>query len=126
MTHKSERQFGFLFAAVFAVAAFWPPWRLHAPNPWWLAGAGLWLLAALAVPTALAPLRRVWMAFSRLLGWINTRILLGIAFLLVVTPIGLLLRISGKDPLRLRTPESESWWVPRGDEIPPPSLRNQF
>jgi len=65
------------------------------------------------------------MAFSRLLAWVNTRILLGIAFLLVVTPTGLLLRLSGKDPLRLRTPESESWWSPgRGD--PPPSLRNQF
>jgi hypothetical protein len=126
MSHKQERQFGLLFTAVFTLVAFWPLWPLHAPNYYWLAGAGAWLLAALTVPGWLAPLYKTWMAFGHVLGWINARIILGIVFFVVVTPIGLIMRLSGKDLLRMRRGKAVSYWIRRDQPLDPQSLRNQF
>ncbi|MCK7580737.1 MAG: SxtJ family membrane protein [Chromatiales bacterium] len=126
MSHKQERQFGFLFAAVFTIVAFWPLWPLTAPNLYWLGGAGAWLLAALVVPRALAPLNRGWIAFGHVLGWINARIILGLVFFVVVTPTGLIMRLLGKDLLRMRSPRSASYWIKRDQPLDPQSLRNQF
>ncbi len=124
MPYRQERQFGFLFAAVFAIVAFWPLWPLRAPNLYWLAGAGAWLAAALIYPKMLAPLYKAWMAFGHALGWLNTRVILGIVFFLLVTPIGLIMRLLGKDSLRLR--RAGSYWVVRDKELLPQSMRNQF
>lgn len=125
MSYKAERQFGFVFAAVFALAAFWPLWPLHAPKLGWLAGAVAWALTALVYPRILAPLNKAWMAFGHVLGWINSRIILGIVFFVVVMPIGLVMRLFGKDLLRMR-PSSASYWIQRGQPLDPQSLRNQF
>ncbi len=125
-SHKTERQFGYLFAGVFALVAFWPLWPPAAPDPWWLGGAGAWLAAAWLAPGWLRPLYKVWMAFGHVLGWINTRILLGAVFFLLVTPIGLLLRLAGKDPLHRKRARSENYWIARDQPLDPESLRNQF
>lgn len=125
MSYKAERQFGFVFAAVFALAAFWPLWPLHAPKLGWLAGAVAWLLTALLCPRLLAPLNKAWMALGHALGWVNARIILGIVFFVVVMPIGLLMRAFGKDLLHMR-PSSASYWIQRGKPLDPQSLRNQF
>ncbi len=125
MSFKQERQFGYLFAAVFTIIAFWPLWPLRAPNPYWLGGAGAWLAAALICPRLLAPLYKSWMKFGHVLGWINARIILGLVFFVLVTPTGLVMRLFGKDPLRMRTKKSASYWI-RRDPLDPQSLRNQF
>jgi len=126
MSHKQEQHFGFLFAAVFVIVAFWPLWPLHAPNLYWLAGAGAWAAVALICPRLLAPLYKLWMKFGHVLGWINARIILGVVFFVMVTPIGLVMRLSGKDLLRMRSPKSASYWIQRGKPLDPQSLRNQF
>ena len=126
MSHKQERQFGFLFSFVFALVAIWPLWPLHAPNLYWLSGAGAWLAAALVYPKGLAPLNKACMAFGHVLGWINARIILGIVFFVVVMPIGLVMRLFGKDFLRMRPNRSGSYWVQRDQKLTPQSLRNQF
>jgi len=72
------------------------------------------LLLALTVPAALAPIRRGWMRFAWLLGWVNTRVLLVTAFFLLVTPISLLLRLFGRDPLQRRFDARKStYWQER-------------
>jgi len=106
MSFKQERQFGFLFAAVFTLVAFWPLWPLHAPSLPWLGG--------------------LWMKFGHVLGWINARIILSLVFFVVVTPIGIVMRLLGKDLLRMRTPKSASYWIRRDQPLDPQSLRNQF
>lgn len=129
MPYKQERQFGFLFSFVFVIVAFWPLWPLwprHAPNFYWLAVAGIWLLTALVYPRILAPLYKGWMAFGHVLGWINARIILGIVFFVVVMPIGLVMRLFGKDFLRMRKNRSGSYWIKRDGELTPQSMRNQF
>lgn len=65
----------------------------------WLLAAGLVVVSAV-VPKVLAPLHRAWMFLGHILGWINTRIILGLIFLLIFTPIALLFRLLGKDPMQ--------------------------
>ena len=126
MTHRQERHFGILFATVFTIVAFWPFWPLRAPNVYWLAGAGAWLAAALVYPKILAPLHKTWIVFGHVLGWINVRIILGIVFFAVVMPIGLIMRLFGKDFLRMRLNPSGSYLVERDGELTPQSMRDQF
>ena len=98
------REFGFVMAGgltlIFGVLG---PWLRHHPAPLWLwivnsVLAGLALLAT----RALGPLERLWMRFGLLLGAINNRIILALVFYGLLTPMGLVLRWRGRDPLRRR------------------------
>ena len=124
--YKQERQFGYVFAVVCALVAFWPLWPLPAPNLYWLAGAGAFALAGLAWPRVLSPLNAVWMKIGHALGWINTRLILGLVFFLLVTPTGFVARLLGYDPLKLRRRAGGSYWIQRGADWNPKSLRDQF
>jgi len=127
--YKQERQFGYLFAGVCTLVAFWPLWPLWplpVPNLYWLAGAGAFALAGLAWPRALSPLNRLWMKLGHALGWVNARIILSAVFFVLVTPTGFIVRLLGYDPLRLRRRASGSYWVKRGTDWKPDSLRDQF
>jgi len=88
--------FGLLLPLLFWLFGSKP---LHVPLwPWILAGA--LALLAVAFPEALRPIYKGWMKFGAVLGFINTRIILGLAFFVIVLPIGLLMRLSGHDPMR--------------------------
>ena len=124
----SERSFGLVFTAVFLIIGCWPLIGAEAPRWWALGVAGLFLLLALLKPDLLAPLNRAWLRFGLLLHRIVSPLVLGLMFALVFVPIGLLLRLFGKDPLRLRLdPAAQSYWIER--EPPGPaadSMTNQF
>ena len=100
-SRRTLRGFGLLTGAltglVFGLAL---PLLLDRPMPaWpWIPGGAL-ALAGLVRPVLLGPVYRAWMALGAALGWINTRLLLGLVFYGLVLPIGLLLRLLGKDPL---------------------------
>jgi len=85
-------------------------------------------LVALVKPALLSGLNRLWMKLGLLLGKVVSPIALGILFYAVITPIGLIIRLTGKDPLRLKfDPDAESYWIPREPPGPPPgSMNNQF
>jgi len=103
-THASVRQlrqFGFLVGGIFGAIGLWPMvWRHQGPRQWALALAIALVLPALVAPRILAPVYRAWMALGEVLAWINTRIILGVVFYGVVTPIGLVMRLTGRDPMR--------------------------
>lgn len=124
----SERAFGLVFCVVFAVIAFWP---LLAEQPlrWWAAGiSGAFLALALVRPGVLEPLNRLWLRFGLLLHRIVSPVVLGALFFLTVTPTALIMRLLGKDPLRLRLePEAGSYWIDRTPPGPDPqTMRKQF
>ncbi len=75
-------------------------------------GAGvLLILFGLILPNILKPLNKIWMTLAVVLGWFMSRLILFILFYIVITPIGLFLRIAGKDFLNLRTDKnSDSYW----------------
>jgi hypothetical protein len=125
---SSDRSFGFVFAAVFFIIGLLPLLAGRSAYIWLLViGAGF-LLVALAAPTLLAPLNRLWGRFGLLLHRVVSPLVLGIMFFLVVTPTALLMRVFGKDPLRLKFDNAaSSYWIDRIPPGPTPeSLKEQF
>lgn len=108
---SSARTFGLFFAALFALIAAWPIFYGNAPRLWPVPIAAAFLGAALLRPLWLEPLNRLWFAFGMLLGKIMTPIVMFLIFALTIVPIGLILRISGKDPMARRfDPAASTYW----------------
>lgn len=129
MQYKQERQFGFLFTAVFLIVACWPLWPLwprEAPRTTWLVAAGAVFVIALVMPRLLAWPYRGWMAFGHVLGLINSKIIMALIFFVVVTPIAFLMKLFGHDPMHRRLDRTQDYWVRRGEPLTPESMRNQF
>jgi len=124
----SNLSFGLVFAIFFVLIGLWPVMHGDRPRAWSLALGVIFVLATLIVPTALAPLNRIWARFGQLLHNIVSPIALAIVFYCVVTPTGLIMRLLGKDPLRLRVDHSaKTYWVIRTPPGPDAeSLKNQF
>jgi hypothetical protein len=125
---SSNRTFGLVLAAFFALIGVLPLLRGHPVRLWALPLSGIFLLAAFAAPAVLAPLNRVWTALGALLHKITNPIILGVFFYLVFTPFGSVLRLFGKDFLRLKLDaDAESYWILKEPAGPPPeSMSNQF
>ncbi len=108
-TRKELRQFGLLVGAVFAVIGLWPLVFRGEPLRLWALGIGSLLIVCGGVlPSLLAPVHAGWMRVGHILGWINTRILLGIVFYGLITPIGIVFRFMGKDTMRQGFAESSA------------------
>jgi hypothetical protein len=100
ITRKDLRSFGLLVGGIFAGIGFWPVVFYGAGLRWWaVVAAAVLIFPALAFPYRLAWIHKKWMLLGHILGWINTRIILGAIFYLVVTPIGFIRRLMGKDPM---------------------------
>ena len=125
---SSDRVFGLVFSTVFAVIAVYPLLRSESIRSWSLIVAGIFLLLAMAAPSVLAPANQLWMKFGELLHRIVSPVALGIVFCFAILPTGLLLRLFGKDPLRLRLdPNAASYWIRRAPPGPTAeSLNDQF
>ena len=125
---SSERAFGFVFAAVFAIIGLWPLVHGESIRLWSLGVAAAFLIVALAAPKILAPLNRLWMKFGLLLHAIVNPVVMAFLFFSTVTPIALFLRWRGKDPLRLKLdPAARSYWIDRTPPGPPPdTMPRQF
>lgn len=125
---SSDRSFGFVLAVVFVVIAGWPLFYGAMPRWWAFGPALLFALVALLKPGVLSGLNKWWIKFGVLLGKIVSPIALGIVFYGVVTPIGVLMRLVGKDPLRQKINRgAESYWIAREPPGPPPdSMTHQF
>jgi hypothetical protein len=125
---SSDRSFGLVIAAVLLLVGVSPLRHGHTLRWWALAAAGAFAVAAVAKPALLATLNRLWMRLGILLGKIVSPIALGILFYGVLTPVAVVMRLTGKDPLRLKLdPGAESYWIVRKPPGPPPdSMTNQF
>ncbi len=124
----SERSFGILFAVVFAVISLWP--LFGGNDPYWWAGliAALFMLAAFVAPRLLRPLNSAWLALGAVLHRIVSPLVLGLVYVTTVIPTGLFLRMTGRDPLRLKMDRNApTYWQDRDPPGPAPgSLNNQF
>jgi len=121
------RKFGLLVGSIFCAIGLWPM-LVHGAGPrrWALVIGGLLVIAALIAPRALSPVHRGWMAAADVLGWINTRILLGIVFYGLITPVGMIRRLIAEDPMRRRLePGAETYRVPK-PERPGAHMTRQF
>ena len=122
------RRFGLTVGGAFLVLALASWWRGHVLPPRVFAAVGaLLVVPGLVAPALLGPVERAWMAMAAVLGAVNTRILLTLVYVVVVTPIGWLRRLRG-DPLNRRLgTDAPSHWVPRErGPVDPESYRKQF
>lgn len=111
---KELREFGFVMAVACAIFGGISLWRNGGAWPWWFGAGAAFLLPALAVPAALAVPQKAWMTLALMMGWVMTRVILAALFFGVLTPIGLVLRATGRRLLNLELePSSSSYWCER-------------
>jgi hypothetical protein len=126
-TTKDLRQFGLLVGGVFAVIGLWPVvFRSESPRVWAMALGGLLMVLGAIAPQSLKQVHGGWMKVGHILGSINTKIILGIIYYLLITPMGLVMRLMGKDPMhRAFTRGTDTYRIMR---VPRPRdhMRNQF
>jgi Saxitoxin biosynthesis operon protein SxtJ len=127
ITDKKLRSFGLTVGGIFALIGFWPA-VFRGAEPRWsvVIIAACLLVPALAFPRSLFWVHKGWMALGHVLGWINTRIILGAVFYVIVTPIGVLRSWLGKDPMgRKLRPDLDSYRVVRSPR-PASHLTKQY
>ena len=114
LSPRELRRFGLTVALPLAGLAALGAWRGHRLLPIVLGGLAI-ILTGLAVvaPSLLGPVHRVWMQVAHALGWFNTRVLLGLVYFFVMTPIGIVMRLMGRDPLDRGVKDQPSYWVER-------------
>ncbi len=103
------------------------PWLLGVPWPvWpWVVGGAL-ALWALAAPQSLKPVYRIWMRFGLIMGGIMNRVILGLVFFVVLLPLGLVMRLTGRDPLARRFEPGASTYRVASRVRPDSSMENPF
>jgi hypothetical protein len=124
----SDRNFGFVIAAAFAVAGVAPLFKGHAPRIWALALSALFFCMAVFASQLLGSLNKLWTKLGLVLHGLTTPVILLILFYLVFTPVAFFAKITGKKFLRLKgDPDAPTYWLDRqkglNREI---SLREQF
>ena len=124
----SDRNFGLVMAAAAAVFGCLPLMRAAAPHWWLLALAAAVASLALFAPRMLFPLNYVWFRFGLLLHRVISPLVIGAVFFLCVTPIGVIMRLLGKDVLSLRRRDDlSSYWIVRSPPGPERgTMTNQF
>ena len=121
---SSNRSFGIVFFVVFLLIALYPLTYGGEIIIWSLIISILFLILGLLNSKILTPLNKLWFKFGIFLGKIISPIIMGIIFFLVVTPIGFIMRIIGKDLLNLKFNNNKSYWI---EKVGPKSkMKNQF
>ena len=121
---SSNRSFGIVFFIVFLLIALYPLTHNEEIRVWSSIISLIFLVLGLLNSKILTPLNKLWFKFGILLSKIISPLIMGIIFFLVVTPIGLLMRILGKDLLNLKYNNNKSYWVEKNG--PKSRMRNQF
>ena len=121
---SSNRSFGIVFFVVFILIALYPLIHNEEIRIWSLIISSIFLILGLINSRILNPLNKLWFKFGILLGKIVSPIIMGIIFFLVVTPIGFIMRILGKDLLNLKFNRNKSYWIEKNG--PKSKMKNQF
>lgn len=124
----SDRNFGFTMAAVFAVIGVLGLYKGSSHAPIWLSLSAAFAVLTLLRPQSLGPANRAWLKLGLLMYRVVNPLIMAILFFGAILPIGLIMRLFGKDFLRLaRDRSSPTYWLPRSDPRPSAeSMRQQF
>jgi hypothetical protein len=124
---KTLRQFGLMVGGVFLLIGLWPfVWRQEPVRIWAVVPGSLLAVAGLVAPSVLKQVYQGWMWVGHIMGWVNTRIILGVLFYGVVTPMGLVMRSTGRDPMRRGyEPDAQTYRVVRQPR-PASHMKNMF
>ena len=121
---SSNRSFGIVFFVVFLFIALYPLIYNEEIRAWSVIISSIFLILGLLNSKILTPLNKLWFKFGIFLGKMISPLIMGIIFFLVVTPIGLIMRLFGKDLLNLKYNKQQSYWIEKNG--PKSKMKNQF
>ena len=121
---SSNRNFGIVFFLVFLFIAIYPLNYSGEIRIWSIIVSSIFLILGLLNSKILTPLNKLWFKFGILLGKVASPLIMGIIFFFVVTPIGLFMRLLGKDLLNLKYNNNKSYWIKKSG--PKSKMKNQF
>ena len=121
---NSNKSFGIVFFVVFFLIALYPLVNNQNIRFWSLSISFVFLILGLMNSEILTPLNKLWFKLGIFLGKIFSPFIMGIIFFLVVTPIGFIMRILGKDLLNLKYNHNKSYWIEKNE--PKSKMKNQF
>jgi hypothetical protein len=121
----SNRNFGIVFFVFFLIIGLWPLLKNNEIRYWSIFISFIFLSLGLINSKLLNPLNKIWFHFGITLGKIISPVIMGIIFYFVVTPTGLLMRLFGKDLLKLKYEKNIStYWIEK--KGPKSKMKNQF
>ena len=120
----SNRSFGIVFFILFLLIALYPTINSEGIRIWSVILSLIFLVLGLLDSKVLTPLNKIWFKFGILLGRVISPLIMGAIFFFVVTPIGLIMRILGKDVLNLKYNSNKTYWIEKTG--PKSKMRNQF
>ena len=121
---SSNRSFGLLFFVVFFLIGIWPLFKENDYRSWSLIISIIFLILGLLNSKLLKPLNNLWIKFGEILGKIIAPIVMMIVFFIVLTPLSFIVRLFGKDLLKLKFIKKNSYWINRKKNIG--SMKKQF
>ena len=121
---SSNKSFGIVFFIVFIIISLYPLVYQEDIRIWSLVIAFIFFILALLNSKILTPMNKIWTRFGLFLGYFISPIVMGIIFFFVVTPIGLLMRLFGKDVLNLKKNKFSTYWIKKTNQKN--SMEKQF
>tara|TARA_Y100000817_G_C16568068_1_gene416297 strand:- start:90 stop:467 length:378 start_codon:yes stop_codon:yes gene_type:complete len=121
---SSNRSFGIIFSIVFILIAIWPLPQDGSLRVWAVPISVIFVVLGLLNSKLLTPLNLIWVKFGELLGRIVAPIVMAFVYFMIVTPVGLFMRLIGKDFLNIKYSKQNSYWIKREKNIE--SMKRQF
>ena len=121
---NSNRGFGIVFFVVFLLISIWPSNEGQSIRIWALTVSLIFLVLGLLNSKLLSPFNLIWVKFGEVLGRVIAPIAMGVVYFIIITPIGLFMRLIGKDLLRTKFSKNNSYWIKREKNIG--SMKRQF
>ena len=121
---SSNRSFGIVFFVVFFIIAVYPILKGGDLRIWSIVISLIFLVLGILNSKLLLPLNKIWFKFGLFLGKLVSPIVMGIIFFLVVTPIGLFMKLLGKDLINLKLNKKNTYWVEKEEQKS--KMKNQF
>ena len=120
----SNKSFGIVFSIIFFIIAIFPILSNDNIRVWSLVISLIFLVLGLINSKLLSPLNKIWFKFGLILSKVVSPVIMGIIFFLVVTPIGILIKILKKDLLNLKYNNKNTYWIEKKDSES--TMKNQF
>ena len=121
---SSNKNFGIVFFIVFLLIGIYPFLNGNDFRVWSLLISVIFLILGLINSKILTPLNKLWFKFGLFLGKIVSPLVMGFIFFIVVTPIGIIMRLFRKDLLNLKYNQKKTYWIVKAG--PKSKMKNQF
>ncbi len=120
----NNKSFGILFFIIFLLITLWPLINSESIRLWALGVALIFLVLGITNSKILSPIKKSWIKLGEILGKIIAPIVMGFIYFIIITPIGLFMRLVGKDLLGLKFNKNQSYWIKRTKNVN--TMKRQF